>query len=247
MNIYEAIEILELTREYSDEDIKKNYKRLLIKHHPDKSKDPDSQERFIKVQEAYKLLTENKKNINDVDFIKNIFKIFVPQFKEEKKQKIDVTIKEYVSGTTKVVRKNCTCEKSLCLNCAGCGYNIPSLGVCMECLGDGYYSSCNCYETVKIQPFEKNNTILLIDDNYFIKGGKLYYNFNITFKESLIGFEKTFVDPNDTKHLITVHDIIKNGDGYSIKMNGNELILLFKIDYPKQLSQEVKQILSDLF
>ena len=50
MNIYEAIEILELTREYSDEDIKKNYKRLLIKHHPDKSKDPDSQERFIKVQ-----------------------------------------------------------------------------------------------------------------------------------------------------------------------------------------------------
>lgn len=241
MNLCEAKEILELQSGYSEIDLKKNYKRLIIKYHPDKSRDPHSHEKFIKVQEAYKILLHSKEN----DVIKNIFKIFIPTFKKER-QKVKVTIKEYLLGVSKVIRKDCKCAQPLCLNCAGSGYNIPSLTVCMECLGDGYSMDCNCYENITISSFENEDNIILVDENYFIKKNKLYYNFHITFKESLIGFEKTFIDPLDKKHLITVNEIIKNGDGYSIKINGNELILLFKIDYPKKLSNEVKIILSEL-
>ena len=241
MNLWEAKEILELQSGYSESDIKKNYKRLIIKYHPDKSKDPHSHEKFIKIQEAYNILLCSKEN----DVINNIFKIFIPTFKKER-QKVKVTIKEYITGVSKNIRKDCKCAQSICLNCAGSGYNIPSLTVCMECLGDGYSIDCNCYENIIIKPFENGDNIILVDENYFIKKNKLYYNFNISFKESLIGFEKTFIDPLGIKHLITVNEIIKNGDGYSIKINGNELILLFKIDYPKKLSNEVKLKISEL-
>lgn len=238
MNLYEAKEILELQDGYSEDDVKKNYRRLIMKYHPDKLN--GSSEMFIKVQEAYK---EVLRPADNVDFIKNIFKIFVPNFKKET-PKIKVTIQEYIKGTSKQIRKNCNCEKSLCLNCAGSGYSVPSLEVCMDCIGDGYQYICNCHQIIKIKPFQKNE-ILLEDDNYFIKGGKLYCNFDISFKESLLGFEKTFIDPLDRKHLITVNKLIKNGDGYSIKINGNELILLFKIEYPKVLSVELKNILNE--
>ena len=61
---------------------------------------------------------------------------------------------------------------------------------------------------------------------YFVKENKLYYNFPISLKESLVGFSKTFKDPFGNEHTIISNNIIKQNDGYRILDN---LFLLFEI------------------
>lgn len=53
-------EILNVPRNASDEDIKKAYRKLALKHHPDKTKD-GSRAAFQKIQEAYETLSDPQK------------------------------------------------------------------------------------------------------------------------------------------------------------------------------------------
>jgi molecular chaperone DnaJ len=54
---------LGLKKGASEADIKKRFKKLAIKHHPDKNKDdPEgSKERFMKVANAYEILSDPDK------------------------------------------------------------------------------------------------------------------------------------------------------------------------------------------
>lgn len=55
-------QILGLSEQASAEDIKKSYRRLARKHHPDRNPDqPDAEERFKSIQEAYDVLSDSKK------------------------------------------------------------------------------------------------------------------------------------------------------------------------------------------
>ena len=74
MNYYE---ILEINKDSSLDDIKKSYRRLALKWHPDRNKDNkyEAEEKFKKISEAYNVLSNNKlrqkydmygnENIND--------------------------------------------------------------------------------------------------------------------------------------------------------------------------------------
>jgi diphthamide biosynthesis protein 4 len=59
-----AYHILECDREASQDEIKTNYHRLILKYHPDKyqsnDNDNDKLERFIRLQTAYKVLSDPK-------------------------------------------------------------------------------------------------------------------------------------------------------------------------------------------
>src|SRR5512135_789652 len=53
--------VLGVTRESSEDDIKRAYRKLARKYHPDVSKEPSAEERFKEVQEAYEVLKDSKK------------------------------------------------------------------------------------------------------------------------------------------------------------------------------------------
>jgi len=53
---------LEVARNASDREIKKAYRRLAMKHHPDRNTDnADSEEKFKVIQEAYAVLSDEQK------------------------------------------------------------------------------------------------------------------------------------------------------------------------------------------
>jgi curved DNA-binding protein len=61
MKYKDYYEILGVPREASQDDIKKAYRKLARKYHPDVSKEKDAEERFKEINEAYQTLSEPEK------------------------------------------------------------------------------------------------------------------------------------------------------------------------------------------
>jgi curved DNA-binding protein len=61
MEYRDYYKILGIGREASEEEIKKAYRKLAKKYHPDLSKDPKAQQKFSEVNEAYEVLSDEKK------------------------------------------------------------------------------------------------------------------------------------------------------------------------------------------
>lgn len=131
--------ILGITKDASNEDIKNAYRRLARTHHPDKGGDKDQ---FQKIQEAYETLSNSDKRNQYDNPIQNDFEnIFPfgfehPFFKHHRQQsniikkndhvyKCNITLNEVFFGTTKKlkVHKNLLCKKCIsnCTNCNGTG------------------------------------------------------------------------------------------------------------------------------
>ncbi len=53
--------LLGISEKATREEIRKAYRKLVLKLHPDKAKDPNSVDKFLKVKEAYEILTDNAK------------------------------------------------------------------------------------------------------------------------------------------------------------------------------------------
>lgn len=54
-------EILGVAREADEREIRSAYRRLAKQYHPDANADPDASERFLKIQEAYEILSNPEK------------------------------------------------------------------------------------------------------------------------------------------------------------------------------------------
>ena len=63
-------DVLGVTKSASKEEIKKAYRKLALKYHPDKTKgDKTSEEKFKEGSEAYHVLSDEKRKTNYVQFL----------------------------------------------------------------------------------------------------------------------------------------------------------------------------------
>ncbi|EGC30815.1 hypothetical protein DICPUDRAFT_83269 [Dictyostelium purpureum] len=58
MDLYK---ILEVNRDCTQDEIKKSYRKLALKYHPDKNKDPGAEEKFKQINLAYQVLGDPEK------------------------------------------------------------------------------------------------------------------------------------------------------------------------------------------
>ncbi|MBC8497639.1 DnaJ domain-containing protein, partial [Candidatus Bathyarchaeota archaeon] len=54
-------EVLGTDRSASQDDIKKAFRKLAFQYHPDRNKEPDAEEKFKEVSEAYAVLSDPEK------------------------------------------------------------------------------------------------------------------------------------------------------------------------------------------
>lgn len=61
MDFKDYYKVLEVDKKASDEDIKKSYKKLAKKFHPDVNKSPEAEKKFKDISEAYNVLSDSEK------------------------------------------------------------------------------------------------------------------------------------------------------------------------------------------
>jgi len=103
--------ILGIPRGSSQEDIKKTYRNLALKWHPDKNKDPVANERFKEINEAYSRLEDPLEEDEDIlikmtaEFLAGLFSSRKPVRGQTRKifKEIHVTLEEIYSGVEREI------------------------------------------------------------------------------------------------------------------------------------------------
>ncbi|AJM92348.1 MULTISPECIES: ferredoxin [Nitrosopumilus] len=66
MNAYQALKVLDVDSNSSQEEIKSAFRKKALEHHPDKSKNKNEDVEFKRITEAYEFLKKNHHQRNDV-------------------------------------------------------------------------------------------------------------------------------------------------------------------------------------
>lgn len=57
-------EVLGVSKTASKDEIKSAYRKAALKYHPDRNKEPDAEEKFKEINEAYEVLSNEEKKIS---------------------------------------------------------------------------------------------------------------------------------------------------------------------------------------
>lgn len=71
--IMDPYKVLGISKDASEEEIKKAYRRLAKKYHPDVCKEANAESKFKEIQNAYDMIMDHKKNKNSYTYQQNYF------------------------------------------------------------------------------------------------------------------------------------------------------------------------------
>lgn len=146
-------EILGIKKGSSAEEVKKAYRKMSKKYHPDLNKSEDAEERFKEVNEAHEVLSDSEKRKlydqhgHDWEHAQHnqgfgAYDIFAREFHKAKTKgrsiqvPVELTLEECYSGCEKEVVYS---VQKLCNSCGGNGSkNGTSLNTCATCAGTGH-------------------------------------------------------------------------------------------------------------
>jgi molecular chaperone DnaJ len=164
-------EVLGVDKSASEDDIKSAYRKLALKHHPDKCKDdPSATEKFSELSEAYEVLGDSKKRAQydngprfehsfNADF-NEIFSAFRSgssawtaayntatvdhrgQRGQDIKIALELTLEEIFRGVTKTIKYK---RYEKCNVCSGKGAMSLSRSTCSKCHGTGHISGSTSF------------------------------------------------------------------------------------------------------
>jgi molecular chaperone DnaJ len=136
-------EILGLNKDCTQEDIKKAYRKLAIKYHPDKNPDnKEAEEKFREINEANDTLSDPDKraaydnqgqNFSSFFNFGDIFNM-TGNIRKTYQTYVELTLEEVNTGITRTISYN---TESTCPDCKGEGGKTT---VCKDCKGTGMYS-----------------------------------------------------------------------------------------------------------
>lgn len=269
-NLYQ---VLNIENDSNQNKIKQAFRKLSLQYHPDKDKNPEVRDKYKAILNAYEILidpvrkeiydnqinnktnivdTENRETENSMINIKNEnFNNFIP---ETINKELEISLEEsYKGGMIPVeIEKynyywgNVTNERERIYVEINKGIDNNEI-IIIKNKGNIYNNIV--FGDIKIQ--------IKIKDHLFFKrnGLDLLFYKDISLKESLCGFDF------EVKHLNEKKYIIKNDGEYIIKYNekkiinnlgmerdnykGN-LIIIFNINYPNQLSSYQKTKLKEI-
>ena len=143
MNLKQAHSILGLNENASPDDVKKKYRDLTKKYHPDLNKEPGAEDKFKKINEAYEKIQKGEDTPNvPFGFTQDIFSNFpFNNFSKSQRDikleniqiKCNLNFNESILGTSKEVSFS---REIKCNDCSGSGYKILNNG-CEKCKGKG--------------------------------------------------------------------------------------------------------------
>jgi DnaJ-class molecular chaperone len=158
--------ILELDKNANDEDIKKSYKKLALKYHPDRNNTPEAEEKFKSISIAYTVLSDKEKrsnydkygdaDISDIfsqggippfDLFHNFFGDFGKTFgntndkiikSADKQIEVNVSLQTLYLGKRESISFS---SVGKCIHCKGIGVSDPrAIYDCDKCFGTGSIS-----------------------------------------------------------------------------------------------------------
>ncbi len=253
MNEIDFYKILEVNPSSSIEDIKKSYKRLALKYHPDRN--PETENKFKDIKNAYEYLLENHSNkrkiVKNGAFTEMFSEMFRPQQKIKYKQllNLELSLEEALSGIKKDLQIfldiPCVCNiitRRECRFCKGLGFIKESKKICLDIPGEIYQ-----HQTFTYKDFYKNIDlqvrINILPSNYFkIRGRNIESEESLNIFKGIIGGDVLIRTLKGTQQIelspYRIHDFnyILNGMG----IQGGNHIIRFKICCPENLTEENK-------